>query len=118
MPQRTMTVRSTTADSPRRMTCTIGNDPLHGLKARRRSKPPDLLLTYAPAPCCAPPFLGNVGPRRVFPDGPGLSSDMGEAVVYVHGLWMSGGESLLLRRRLSREFGLQVHAFRYAAAAA
>lgn len=42
---------------------------------------------------------------------------MGEAVVYVHGLWMSGGESLLLRRRLSREFGLEVHAFRYAAAA-
>jgi pimeloyl-ACP methyl ester carboxylesterase len=43
---------------------------------------------------------------------------MGEAVVYVHGLWMSGGESLLLRRRLAREFGLEVHAFRYAAAAA
>ena len=43
---------------------------------------------------------------------------MGEDVVYVHGLWMSGGESLLLRRRLSREFGMQVHAFRYAAAAA
>jgi len=47
-----------------------------------------------------------------------LSSAMGEAVVYVHGLWMSGGESLLLRRRLLREFGLEVHAFRYAAAAA
>lgn len=31
---------------------------------------------------------------------------------------MSGGESLLLRRRLAREFGLRVHAFRYAAAAA
>ena len=43
---------------------------------------------------------------------------MGEEVVYVHGLWMSGGESLLLRRRLAREFGLRVHAFRYAAAAA
>ncbi len=43
---------------------------------------------------------------------------MREAVVYVHGLWMSGGESLLLRRRLAREFGLRVHAFRYAAAAA
>jgi pimeloyl-ACP methyl ester carboxylesterase len=37
-------------------------------------------------------------------------------VVYVHGLWMSGGESLFLRRRLSNEFGLQVHPFRYAAA--
>src|SRR5260370_3226508 len=42
---------------------------------------------------------------------------MGEEVVYVHGLWMSGGESLLLRRRLSREFGMEVHPFRYAAAA-
>ena len=43
---------------------------------------------------------------------------MGEEVVYVHGLWMSGAESLLLRRRLSREFGMEVHPFRYAAAAA
>ncbi len=29
---------------------------------------------------------------------------------------MSGGESLLLRRRLSREFGMEVHPFRYATA--
>lgn len=36
-------------------------------------------------------------------------------VVYVHGLWMSGGESLFLRRRLAHEFGLQVHPFRYSA---
>ncbi|HUI62470.1 MAG TPA: alpha/beta hydrolase [Steroidobacteraceae bacterium] len=43
---------------------------------------------------------------------------MAEEVVYVHGLWMSGGESLLLRRRLAQEFGLRVHPFRYAAAAA
>jgi len=41
---------------------------------------------------------------------------MSEAVVYVHGLWMSGSESLLLRRRLSREFGMDVHPFRYATA--
>jgi len=41
---------------------------------------------------------------------------MGEAVVYVHGLWMSGGESLLLRRRLSREFAMDVRPFRYATA--
>ncbi|HVO47306.1 MAG TPA: alpha/beta fold hydrolase [Steroidobacteraceae bacterium] len=41
---------------------------------------------------------------------------MAEEVVYVHGLWMSGGESLLLRRRLAHEFGLRVHPFRYAAA--
>jgi pimeloyl-ACP methyl ester carboxylesterase len=43
---------------------------------------------------------------------------MGEAVVYVHGLWMSGGESLLLRRRLAREFRLPLYTFRYATAAA
>jgi pimeloyl-ACP methyl ester carboxylesterase len=36
-------------------------------------------------------------------------------VVYVHGLWMPGGESLLLGQRLLREFGLQVHAFPYSA---
>jgi pimeloyl-ACP methyl ester carboxylesterase len=29
---------------------------------------------------------------------------------------MSGGESLLLRRRLSREYGMEVHPFRYATA--
>src|ERR1700729_1493124 len=37
-------------------------------------------------------------------------------VVYVHGLWMSGSESVFLRRRLANEFGLQVHPFRYSAA--
>ncbi|MDE2051628.1 MAG: alpha/beta hydrolase [Gammaproteobacteria bacterium] len=37
-------------------------------------------------------------------------------VIYVHGLWMPGGESLLLAHRLLREFGLQVHAFPYSAA--
>jgi len=38
------------------------------------------------------------------------------AVVYVHGLWMPGEESLLLRSRLSHEFALKLHAFRYSAA--
>jgi pimeloyl-ACP methyl ester carboxylesterase len=47
----------------------------------------------------------------------GQISTMGDEVVYVHGLWMSGGESLLLRRRLAREFGLAVHAFRFSAVA-
>jgi pimeloyl-ACP methyl ester carboxylesterase len=36
------------------------------------------------------------------------------AVIYVHGLWMSGVESLWLRRRLERERGLQLQVFRYA----
>lgn len=36
-------------------------------------------------------------------------------VIYVHGLWMPGGESLLLAQRLLREFGFQVHAFPYSA---
>jgi pimeloyl-ACP methyl ester carboxylesterase len=39
-------------------------------------------------------------------------------VVYVHGLWMTGDESLVLRRRLQHRYGLRVHAFRYAAARA
>jgi pimeloyl-ACP methyl ester carboxylesterase len=34
-------------------------------------------------------------------------------VVYVHGLWLTGAESVLLRRRLEREHGLRLHAFRY-----
>ena len=34
-------------------------------------------------------------------------------VVYVHGLWLTGRESLVLRRRLEREFGFRVHPFRY-----
>jgi pimeloyl-ACP methyl ester carboxylesterase len=34
-------------------------------------------------------------------------------VVFVHGLWMTGRESLILRRRLEREFGYRVHSFRY-----
>ena len=38
-----------------------------------------------------------------------------EHIIYVHGLWMSGGEGLLLRHRLSRELGAQVHAFSYSA---
>lgn len=41
----------------------------------------------------------------------------GEHVIYVHGLWMSGGEGLMLRHRLSRELGCTVHAFSYNALA-
>jgi pimeloyl-ACP methyl ester carboxylesterase len=36
-------------------------------------------------------------------------------VIYVHGLWMPGEESLILRRRLAREFALTLHSFRYSA---
>lgn len=36
-------------------------------------------------------------------------------VVYVHGLWMPGQESLVLRHRLAQEFDLTVHAFHYSA---
>ena len=39
-------------------------------------------------------------------------------MVYVHGLWMPGEESLILRHRLSNEFGLTLQAFRYSAASA
>jgi len=44
-----------------------------------------------------------------------MKEDAAQHVVYVHGLWMPGGESLLLGHRLLREFGLQVHAFPYSA---
>ena len=37
-------------------------------------------------------------------------------VIYVHGLWMPGDESLILRHRLAQEFDLSLHAFRYSAA--
>ena len=37
------------------------------------------------------------------------------AVVYVHGLWMPGEESLILRHRLAHEFSLELHSFRYSA---
>ena len=37
------------------------------------------------------------------------------AVVYVHGLWMPGQESLMLRHRLAQEFSLELHSFRYSA---
>ena len=35
------------------------------------------------------------------------------AVVYLHGLWMPGEESLVLGGRLREEFGLTLHPFRY-----
>jgi pimeloyl-ACP methyl ester carboxylesterase len=34
-------------------------------------------------------------------------------LVYVHGLWLTGRESLVLRRRLERELGFDVRAFHY-----
>ena len=34
-------------------------------------------------------------------------------VVFLHGLWLHGDESLLLRRRLQRAHGFDVHVFRY-----
>ncbi|MBV8405959.1 MAG: alpha/beta hydrolase [Gammaproteobacteria bacterium] len=40
------------------------------------------------------------------------------AVVYVHGLWMPGDESLVLKSRLAHEFGLKLQLFRYSAVAA
>jgi pimeloyl-ACP methyl ester carboxylesterase len=39
---------------------------------------------------------------------------MNAAVVYVHGLWLSGHEAFLLRRRLERERGYRWQAFGYA----
>ena len=39
---------------------------------------------------------------------------MNAAVVYVHGLWLSGHEAFMLRRRLEKERGYQWHTFNYA----
>ena len=39
---------------------------------------------------------------------------MNAAVVYVHGLWLSGHEAFMLRRRLEKERGYEWHAFNYA----
>jgi pimeloyl-ACP methyl ester carboxylesterase len=36
------------------------------------------------------------------------------AVVYVHGLWLSGHEAFMLRRRLEKDRGYEWHAFGYA----
>ena len=41
---------------------------------------------------------------------------MAAAVVYVHGLWMPGEESLILKHRLAHEYGFTLHSFRYSAA--
>lgn len=40
---------------------------------------------------------------------------MSPPVVYVHGLWLPGEESLILRRRLARGFDLALQVFRYSA---
>jgi len=77
---------------------------------------PDVFLTGEPTRCFGFSFLANVRIRSEFHSGGSrLLSGTAVDVVYVHGLWMSGGESLFLRRRLAHEFGLQVHAFRYSA---
>jgi pimeloyl-ACP methyl ester carboxylesterase len=43
---------------------------------------------------------------------------MSTVVVYVHGLWQSGGEALLLRRRLARALDAEARAFSYPSVAA
>jgi pimeloyl-ACP methyl ester carboxylesterase len=45
-----------------------------------------------------------------------MRDDTAQHVIYVHGLWMPGGESLLLAQRLLREFGLHLHTFSYSGA--
>ena len=43
---------------------------------------------------------------------PGVGA-LSTVVVYVHGLWQSGAESLLLRRRLARSCNAETMHFRY-----
>jgi len=42
-----------------------------------------------------------------------MSGEDATHLIYVHGLWMNGAESLFLRRRLHKQLGLRVHAFHY-----
>lgn len=42
-----------------------------------------------------------------------MNDDGATHLIYVHGLWMNGTESLFLRRRLQKQLGIPVHAFRY-----
>jgi pimeloyl-ACP methyl ester carboxylesterase len=42
-----------------------------------------------------------------------MSGNGATHLIYVHGLWMNGAESLFLRRRLHRALGIPVHAFHY-----
>src|SRR5688572_28134226 len=52
--------------------------------------------------------------RRKSSDRKGLHVLRGpEHVIYVHGLFMRGHESLLLRSRLGREHGFKTHTFHY-----
>jgi len=53
------------------------------------------------------------GRRREVRTSGGVLRKVVAHVVFVHGLWMTGRESLLLRRRLERDFDLQVCVFRY-----
>jgi hypothetical protein len=39
-------------------------------------------------------------------------------VIYVHGLWLNGQESVVLRRRLARALSCRIHVFHYASVAA
>jgi alpha-beta hydrolase superfamily lysophospholipase len=42
-----------------------------------------------------------------------MSGEQATHLIYVHGLWMNGTESLFLRRRLQKQLGIPVHAFHY-----
>jgi alpha/beta hydrolase family protein len=41
---------------------------------------------------------------------------MKTAAVFVHGLWLTGAESALMRRRLSAQYGFECHSFTYRSA--
>jgi len=51
--------------------------------------------------------------QRGFGEQAERMSDGATHIVYVHGLWMNGTESLFLRRRLRSQVGVPTHAFRY-----
>ena len=67
----------------------------------------------APAQYIAMPFFVNVALGRGFPTLTSVAVD----IVYVHGLWMPGGEGLILGRRLQKAFGFRMRPFRFSATA-
>src|SRR5579862_6625394 len=79
-------------------------------RSRRRS-----CASSASASGCrrAPPRRAGAAPIREARPASSPRAMDGSAVVYVHGLWMLGTEGSALGSRLRREYGFELHTFRY-----
>src|SRR5450631_2053472 len=59
------------------------------------------------------PSLSQRGSRGLLRQAPRPAKAMAAVVVYIHGLWLTGAEAVLLRRRLSHDLGAETRAFAY-----